>query len=229
MTAVKRNRLLLVVGAVAAAAVIVVVLIVVAPWSKSDSNSTGTATGAVFTGVPQRGDTLGRANAPVTITVFEDPQCPFCRTWSLDTLPTVVDRYVRTGRVKLVYRGIEIVGPNSVSGLVAIYAAGAQNKLWNLVDELYRRQGAENSGWITDTLIDDAASASGIDRAALFVSSSSGAVAVAMTEARRVAVTDAVEGTPTFLIERPAAPRRKLKVSALDPVSFTAALDAALR
>ena len=228
MTDVKRSRLLLAVGAVAAAAVfIVVVLIVAAPW-KSDSKSSSTS-GDTFAGVPQRGDRLGKASASVTITVFEDPQCPFCRTWSLDTLPTVVDRYVRTGRVKLVYRGIEIVGPNSVTGLVAIYAAGAQNKLWNLADELYRRQGTENSGWITDALIDEAAVASGIDRDALFVSSSSGAVAVAMTEARRSAVVRSVEGTPTFVIERPASPPRKLKVSKLDPASFTAALDAALR
>jgi protein-disulfide isomerase len=231
VTEVKRNRLLLAVGAlVAAVVIVVVVLIVVAPWQASDSKSSPpTGASGVFAGVPQRGDTLGNANAPVTITVFEDPQCPFCRTWSLDTLPTVVDRYVRTGRVKLVYRGIEIIGPNSVAGLVAIYAAGAQNKLWNLAEELYRRQGTENTDWINDALINKAAGASGVDRDALFVSSSSGAVAVAMTVARRSAVVDAVRGTPTFLIERPASPRRQLAVSALDPASFTAALDAALR
>jgi len=230
VTDVKRNRLLLAAGAVTMAVLIVVVgLVVVAPWSSGSTSPAPTVARAVFDGVPQRGDTLGKASAAVTITVFEDPQCPFCRTWSLDTLPTVVDRYVRTGRVKLVYRGIEIIGPNSVTGLVAIYAAGVQNKLWNLADELYRRQGAENSGWINDALIDKAAGASGVDRSKLFISSSSGAVAVAMTDARRAAVLDGVGGTPTFVIERPAAPRKKLSVSALDPVSFTAALDAALR
>jgi protein-disulfide isomerase len=230
VTELTRKRLLLAVGAAAVAVIVVVVLIAVSPWTNSDSNgSSPTVTRAVFDGVPQRGDTLGKASAPVTITLYEDPQCPFCRTWSLDTLPAVVDRYVRTGRVKLVYRGIEIVGPNSVAGLVAIYAAGAQNKLWNLADELYRRQGAENSGWITDALIDKAAGSSGVDREKLFVSSSSGAVAIAMTEARRAAGADAVRGTPTFVIERQASPRRQLSVSALDPASFTAALDAALR
>jgi protein-disulfide isomerase len=225
----KRNRLLLAGAAVVVAAVIVVVLIAVAPWRTSDSKRSTASAQSVFAGVPQRGDTLGKASAPVTITVFEDPQCPFCRQWSLDTLPTVVDRYVRTGRVKLVYRGLQIIGSNSVSGLVAIYAAGAQNKLWDLADELYRRQGPENSGWITDALIDEAASASSTDRARLFVSSSSGAVSVAITEARREAVADAVSGTPTFLIERPAARPKRLSVAALDPASFTAALNAALK
>jgi protein-disulfide isomerase len=226
----KRNRLWLAVGAVVAAVIVVVVLIAVSPWSKSHSKSSSpTGAGAVFAGVPQHGDTLGKASAPSTLTVFEDPQCQSCKQWSLDTLPTVLDRYVRTGRVKLVYRGLQIVGPNSVTGLVAIYAAGAQNKLWNLADELYRRQGAENTDWITDAVIDDAAVASGTDRAKLFVSSSSGAVAVAITVARSEAVADAVRGTPTFFLERPAARPVRLSVSALDPASFKAALDAALR
>ena len=48
---------------------------------------------------------------------------------------------MRPGRLKLVYRGIEIIGPNSQPGLRAIYAAGKQNKLWNLADALYRAPG----------------------------------------------------------------------------------------
>ena len=226
---VKRARLLLAVGAVAAAAVIVVVVLVVTSGTSHPKSSSSTATRSVFAGVEQHGDTLGRPSAPVAITVFEDPQCPFCRQWSLDTLPTVIKRYVRTGRVKLVYRGIQIIGPNSVQGLVAIYAAGAQNKLWNMADALYRLQGGENSGWITDAIVGEAAAAGGADPAALDTASSAGAVAIAITEARRESVADAVAGTPTFLIERPPGLPKHLAVPALDPASFTAALDAALR
>ena len=109
------------------------------------------AIAALFAGIPQHGDTLGNPSAPVTMVVFEDPQCPFCDEWSLDTLPTVLDQFVRTGKVKLVYRGILIIGPNSVAGLRAIVAAGRQNKLWNMNEALYANQGKENSGWITST------------------------------------------------------------------------------
>ena len=227
----KRNRLLLAAAAIAAAAVIVVVLLItVGGGKKSDPKSSPpTATRSVFAGVAQHGDTLGLASAPTTMIVFEDPQCPFCRTWSLDTLPTVVERYVRTGRVKLVYRGILVVGPNSTQGLAAIYAAGAQNKLWNLADELYRRQGTENSGWITDAVIREAATAVGADPAALVTAAKAGAVGVAITGAAKAAIAGAVRGTPTFIIARPASPLQQLSVSGLDPASFTAALDAALR
>jgi hypothetical protein len=75
--------------------------------------------------VPQHGDALGNASAPVTLTVFEDPQCPFCRQWNIDTLPTVVENYVRTGRIKIVYRGVVVIGANSLVGLAAEYAARA--------------------------------------------------------------------------------------------------------
>jgi protein-disulfide isomerase len=233
---VKRNRLLLLVAAVGAAAVVVVVLVVVLATSTDTATTTATvgqttpvATTSSLAGVPQHGDTLGRPSAPVTITVFEDPQCPFCRQWNVDTLPTVVEQYVRTGRVKLVYRGIEIIGPNSVPGLRAISAAGAQNKLWEMVDELYQHQGAENSGWITTAVIRAAARASGADVAALFAAANSAGVSAALNAAARESVADGVRGTPTFVLERPPGLPQQLSVPALDPTSFTTALDAALQ
>jgi protein-disulfide isomerase len=235
LEAVPRNRILLL-GAVLGAAVVIAVVLVVVLGSGSDSTATTTTTlqpeavgQGSLTGVPQKGDTLGLARAPVTLTVFEDPQCPFCRDWSLNTLPTVIKRYIRPGRVKLVYRGIPIIGPNSVQGLKAIYAAGEQNKLWTMSEELYRRQGAENTGWITDPVIRQAARASAVNVADLQKAASSAAVAAAVTHARIDADFAFVQGTPTFIIERPPRPPKQLAVTGLDPASFTTALNAALR
>jgi protein-disulfide isomerase len=196
--------------------------------SSATTTTTPAATGSPLAGVPQHGDTLGRASAPVTITLFEDPQCPYCRQWDVDTLPTVVERYIRPGRVKLVYRGIEIIGPNSLVGLRAIYAAGRQNKLWTMVNELYRRQGPENSGWITDSVVREAARAGGADGAAILAASGSAAVTAALEQAAKQAKAYAVPGTPAFFVERPPSLPHELSVPALDPASFTAALDAAL-
>lgn len=233
---VSRNRLLLLAVAVAAAAAVVVALLLVG--AGTDSKRTATVpspssaqhrTTSALAGVPQRGDTLGKTSAPVSLLVFEDPQCPFCRQWNTETLPTVVERYVRTGRVKLVFRGIEIIGPNSVQGLRAIYAAGRQDKLWKMVDEIYRLQGAENSGWITDSVIRAAARASGADATAILASSSSAAVDAALAQAASEATADGVRGTPTFIVQRPPGLPQQLSVAALDPASFTAALDAALQ
>jgi protein-disulfide isomerase len=236
---VKRDRLLLLAGAIAVAAIVVVVAIVLTSRGSGSAGTTTTSTAPdetstaaqadPFAGVPQRGDTLGRANAAATLAVYEDPQCPFCRDWALGTLPTVIESYVRTGRVKLVYHGIEVIGANSQKGLRAIYAAGAQNKLWNLAEALYQRQAAEDSGWITGPVIREAATAAGANGAAILAASSSARVTASLRAAAQQASADHVQGTPTFVLQRPPAVPQQLQVSALDPATFTAALDAALQ
>ena len=84
---------------------------------------------------------------------FADLQCPFCREYTLNALPTIVKQYVRTGKVKLVFFGMAFLGPDSETALRAAYAAGLQSRLWNVIDLLYRNQGPENSGWVTDGLL----------------------------------------------------------------------------
>lgn len=230
-----RNRFLLLAAAAAAAAIVVVVVVLVAGKSSGPSTTTTSARGdgtearSTFAGVPQHGDTLGNASAPVTLSVFEDPQCPYCRQWNIDTLPTVVENYVRTGRIKIVYRGIVVIGPNSVAGLRAVYAAGRQNKLWNMVEALYERQGAENSNWITLPLIRTAAREVGAAPATLITAADSKAVTAQLTESARLAQTYGVNGTPTFAIQRQLGPVEQLQVSSLEPGGFTSSLDQALR
>ncbi|MFL5964216.1 MAG: DsbA family protein [Gaiellaceae bacterium] len=231
-----RNRPLLLAGAVGAAAVVAVVLILIGLESSSTSRAaTPTTTQATsvpalsLAGIPQHGHTLGKPSAPVTLVVYEDPQCPYCRSWNVDTLPTVIDQFVRTGKIKLVYRGVEIIGPNSEPGLRAIYAAGEQNKLWNLADALYARQGVENSGWITSAVILAAAREAGANGNAIIKQMGSTAVTADLSQAAKQATADQLGGTPTFIVERPPAVAHQLAVPGLDPASFVPALTAALQ
>ena len=194
------------------------------------ATTTTAATDRLARGIPQKGVTLGRATAPVTVQVFEDPQCPYCKDWNVGTLPTVVKDYVRTGKIKLVWRGINIIGPNSEYGLRAAYAAGLQNKLWQMVDELYARQGAENSGWIDDAVISSSAKAAGANVNSISAAFLTAPVTAMWEDARRA------RRPPTPSTARPpsssSAPRRlptQLQLSALDPASFAAALDPLLK
>ena len=232
-----RNRLLLLAGAVGAAVVIAVVLIVVVANNGSTGPSSpstpGTSTAATpsksLAGIPQHGDALGNPSAPATLVVYEDPQCPFCRRWNAETLPTVLRDFVRTGRIALVYRGVVIIGPNSVQGLRAIYAAANQNKLWNVVDALYAHQGAENSGWITNGVILNAAREAGANGKAIVAQMGSPEVTAVLTRAAKQAAADQVPGTPTFVLERPPALSQPVSPTGLDPASFVAALTTALQ
>ena len=233
-----RNRLLLVLGAAVAAAIVVVAVVLVAGSGGGSSSSSepptvssapsGTPSSALK-GVPQHGDILGKPSAPATLTVFEDPQCPYCRQWNIDTLPTVVANYVRTGRVKVQYRGIVVIGENSVAGLRAIYGAAPQNRLWSMVEALYERQGSENSGWITIPVIKDAAKEAGADPAKVVSEADSKSVTAQLNANARLAQQLGINGTPTFVLQRELGTPQPLTVGGLEPDQFTPALDDALQ
>jgi protein-disulfide isomerase len=183
---------------------------------------------ALFAGIPQHGDTLGKPSAPVTMVVFEDPQCPFCDEWNLATLPSVISQFVRPGKIKLVYRGILVIGQNSVIGLRANVAAGLQNKLWNMSEALYANQGKENSGWITAQLVVSLANDVGIDTKKLATDINSKPVTATLVAAAKDAKTYNVGGTPTFEILNPPAVPKLLNESSLEPASFIDSLTAAI-
>jgi protein-disulfide isomerase len=233
-----RNRLLLLGGAIAAAAAAVVVVVVVAGTGSGSSTpppttvaatASGNEATSTFAGVPQHGDTLGKPSAPVTLTVFEDPQCPYCRQWNIDTLPTVVENYVRTGRIKIVYRGVVVIGENSLVGLAAEYAAAQQNKLWEAAEALYLRQGEENSGWITIGVVRDVAREIGLAPAKVVTAMRSAAVGAAIRQSINEAKTLGIDGTPTFAIQKQLGTLQQLQVSGLEPADFTSSLDQALQ
>jgi protein-disulfide isomerase len=237
---VNRNRLYLL-GAAAVAAIAIVAAVIALASNGGSSATTSVAaptTSSTTTsskpadplaGIPQKGATLGRASAPVTVQVFEDPQCPYCRDWNVNTLPTVVTDYVRSGRLKLVYQGILIIGPNSEQGLRANYAAGRQNKLWQMVDALYARQGSENSGWINDAVIANAARAAGANVRKLSAAFLSAPITAQLKSAEQAATKYGVQGTPTFVVEHPPALPMQLQLAGLDPASFAAAIDPLLK
>ena len=119
----------------------------------------GSDTVALLAGIPQQGPALGRKDAPVTLAEFADLQCPFCGEWSRSAFPEIVRDYVRPGKVRMDFRGLKFIGPDSEEALRFAYAAGLQGKLWHAVDLLYANQGEENSGWVTDEFLASVAAA----------------------------------------------------------------------
>jgi protein-disulfide isomerase len=234
---VQRNRLLLLVAAVGIAVVVVVVAVLIGTGGSGSSptttttasGSSGTEAQTIFAGIPQHGDTVGKATAPALLTVYADPQCPYCREWDIDTLPTVMQDYVRTGRIRLQYHGIPIIGENSIAGLRAIYAAGLQNKLWNMTTALYERQGEENSGWITIPVLKDAAKEVGADPAKVIKDADSKSVTAQLTASEKSAIADKIDETPTFILQKTLGVPEELNLTGLEPAQFTPTLDAALQ
>ena len=196
--------------------------------STSQSGST-TAPVALVAGIPQQGTVLGNPSAKVRMLQFEDIQCPVCKTYTDDALPAIVDEYVRPGKVKLDFRGLTFLGPDSVKALRISLAAGLQNKLWEVVGLFYENQGAENSGWVTDELVDEIlAEVPGLDADKVKADADSATVTDQITAAQAEATTLKVGGTPSFFVGIGDQPLYQLEPRSLDPSEFRLALDDAL-
>ncbi|HYB27161.1 MAG TPA: thioredoxin domain-containing protein [Solirubrobacteraceae bacterium] len=180
----------------------------------------------LFAGIPQRGISLGRPDAPVRMVEFADLQCPYCDEYALQALPTLVTDYVRTGRVQMQFENLSFIGPGSVvAGRVAA-AAAEQNRLWNFVDLLYLNQGEENTGYVTPGYLHRLlAAVPGLDVPSALAASRAPAANAALGLATRIAEEDGVDGTPSFLVGRAGGPLRPLTPSSLTAGPFAAAID----
>jgi protein-disulfide isomerase len=155
----------------------------------------------LFKGIPQNGNVLGKASAPVTMVEYIDLQCPVCRAFETETMPTILDNYVRTGKLKVVARTIAFIGKDSIRGGNATIAAAKQNRLFDFAQLLYANQGTENSGWLNDAMVTAAAkSIPGLDVPALLAARNSAGVAATAKSYNAQAVADKVGGTPALYI-----------------------------
>jgi len=188
------------------------------------------ATIALFKGIPQQLNVLGKAGAPVTMVEFADLQCPFCRAYALDGLPDLVTSYVRPGKAKFVFSGMHFIGPDSEKALRAVFAAGLQGRLWQFLDLLYKNQGAENSGWVTDDLLRSIGnSLQGFDTGKMLADLDSPEVANAIAVADQQAKQASVDSTPTFFAGRTGGTLEHVNVAALTPDAFRPTLDSLTR
>jgi protein-disulfide isomerase len=136
-----------------AVAIIVAALLVVLSQSGGGSGGSGEDVGELYAGIPQDGTTLGEEDAPVTLYLYEDFQCPFCGQFDREMFPDVVDDYVKDGKVKVVSETMAFLGPDSVTAARAAFAAGEQNHYWPYHTLLFENQGGENSGYVTDDFL----------------------------------------------------------------------------
>jgi protein-disulfide isomerase len=180
-----------------------------------------------YAGIPQDGLSLGRPDAPLTLVEFADLQCPFCRDYSVQVLPQIVDRYVRSGELRLELRVLRFLGPDSATAAAAAAAATQQNRLWQFADLFYKRQGAENSGYVTHDFLQDVEADSGVRGGAFARGMAAPPAERLARDAERHAQHLGVEGTPSFFIGPTGGALRPMPVSELEFGAFAAAIEAA--
>jgi len=186
----------------------------------------GPQSAALLAGIPQHGETLGSPRAPVTLVEYADMQCPYCGEFARTTLPTLIRDYVRPGKVKIVFHGLEFVGPDSDAALRAVYAAGRQNRQWSYLELMFQNQGTENTGWVTDDLIQAIGEAvPGLDVQKMLAARQTQFVTDAIAISEQRGRFDGVDHTPWFEVGKTGGATRTLEVSSLDPSVFTPAFE----
>lgn len=83
------------------------------------------------------GPSRGAPMAPVVMVEFSDFQCGYCQKFWQETLPKIEERYIRTGKVRFVYRHLAILGEASVLAAQAASCAHEQGRFWEYHDTLF--------------------------------------------------------------------------------------------
>jgi protein-disulfide isomerase len=126
-------------------AVLVVAVIAGVAIQSGRSSSSGAVVRPAHGLGPNDGEQRGKASAPVLVEEYGDFQCPHCRDFQRDVVPTI-DRLVDQGKVRFVYHPIAFIGPESIAASNAATCAGDRGKFWPYHDQLFAAQGPENSG-----------------------------------------------------------------------------------
>jgi protein-disulfide isomerase len=225
----------LVAGALLLVVTIVGVVVGLAATGSSNGGGTKTLAGGaavqgLLNGIPQHGNVLGKSTAPVTIVEYIDLQCPYCQQFETQAAPTLIKKYVRTGKAKVMFRPIAFIGPDSQRGRDGAIAASQQNKMFNFVQLLYLNQGIENTGWLSDSTVSAAAATiPGVNVTALEEAVGSPATRKEATAFDQLAAKDHVVATPTILVGKSGGALRQVTLSSpTDAQSVASAVKRAL-
>jgi protein-disulfide isomerase len=247
----ERRKRLIQLGSVAAAVIVIIVVIVVATGSGSSggkgiettkTNAGGaqkplkvvTEVTGLLANIPQNGNTLGSTTAPVTMQYFGDLECPICRDFTLGALPTLIKKYVKTGKLKIEYRNLETATrePETFrTQQVAALAAGKQQKAWDYIELFYHQQGQEDTGYVTEKYLQELAKqVPNLDLTSWTSARNNGQFTNAITTDAQAANNAGFTGTPSFLIGKTGGQMEKLEYASLtEPASFESAIEKLLK
>jgi protein-disulfide isomerase len=209
----RRKRLTWLSGGLLVVIVVIAVVIAVASGGSGNGSSSGTnpqsasTVNSLLAGIPQNGATLGKASAPVQVTVYEDLECPVCKKFTLAAENQLIANEVRAGRAKLVFRSLQTATPDPATFQFqqqAAVAAGKQNRLWHFVELFYHEQGAEGTPYVTESYVDGLGrQIAGLDVSGWKAARSSPSVANAVTADEKAAKAKGFSSTPTITVKGP--------------------------
>lgn len=177
-----------------------------APGLESPTGAPPPAAIADIGKVNQEGEPfVGSVSAPVVMAYWYDYQCPYCKQEEESVFPQLIKDYVDTGKLRIVYKDFQFLGPDSQTAGLASRAVWetAPGKFAEWHKAMYDKQDEENAGWGSkDDIIALTKTIPGIDAAKIDELMTSRADVYNNAMEADVAEGNAmgVGGTPSFLI-----------------------------
>ncbi|MCM3887603.1 thioredoxin domain-containing protein, partial [Frankia sp. R82] len=218
VAAERRRRNLIVAGVVVGVLVLVGVLGFV--WQNSREESKPVVLPAPATG-SYHGIVVGKADAPVTVDMYEDFQCPACEALEKQTGPTIRS-LLDDGKIKIDYHMMSFLGPESVRAANAAAAAANEGRFRELHDVLYANQPEEKTGGFTNPTLLALGAKAGLTSQVFKDAVNSGTYDGYVHQVDQDASKAGINSTPTVIIGG-----KQLTGDQLTPAGFTAAVTAA--
>lgn len=150
------------------------------------------------------GFSMGAADAPVVMEIWEDFQCPYCQRFTYEIEPGIVEQYVETGDVRMVFRNLAFLGNESHWAAVASSLAAEQNMFWPFHDYLFANFGGNESGGFHIDRLLEMGEAVGLDmdqfREGLTIENARERWAEIEAVSRAEAYAQGINATPTVVI-----------------------------
>ena len=143
---------------------------------------------------------LGSAGAQVTIVEFGDYQCELCYSWFHNTRGTIIDNYVDTGKVNIVFVDLAFLGSDSPIAAQATHCANEQGKYWEYHSILYYKQEGIDNGWASKSMLKEYANELKLDSDQFASCIDSAKYAKNVQNSYNAAVKMKVSSTPTFYL-----------------------------
>jgi protein-disulfide isomerase len=151
------------------------------------------------------GTTLGRPDAPVTLEVWSDYQCPYCGELARNYLPRVARDFVASGEVRIVAQDIAFLdrgtSRESTDAATAAACAADQEQFWSFHDLLMWNQAGENRGAFAPSRLDAMARRLGLDTKAWNACRVEPRTSRALRDRVATAGTLGIVSTPTLVID----------------------------
>jgi len=144
----------------------------------------------------------GSPTAPIWLIEVSDFQCPYCKMWHDETYATVLNNYIKTGKVRMAYVNFPLsMHQHAHEAAVAAMCAGAQGKFWPMHDSLFATQHAWEAKPSATASFDALAASIGVNMPAYRACLKSPSIEALVNGDEDRASRGGVNSTPSFFLD----------------------------